>query len=289
MCEFCTEHSEGRRWYLDMKNYSRELLGARMTGRERELAGVDTRLEWIRRFVTNFVFPAGGAKVREIDWGPEGEAEGDPEQVLESWKTVHFGQVVPMQDIPEVLGLATSITRIPCGCRYFLTGRTDQRYCFGFGIDQGGIMDGYNGPASLETMSTDAALAIIRKFDEEGLMHSVWTGMTPYVVGLCNCDHDCAAYRAYIENRGRPTFFRAEYVCQVNPDLCTGCKSCVKQCQFHALFYSSASAKVYINPTRCFGCGVCLAACPADAISLLPRHRHPKAKDIWLEAPAQVR
>jgi TPP-dependent indolepyruvate ferredoxin oxidoreductase alpha subunit len=140
--------------------------------------------------------------------------------------------------------------------------------------------------ASLETLDPEEAKRIIRRFDEEGLVHSVWTGMTPFVVGLCNCDRDCGAYRFYIERRGRPAFFRAEYVCQVDPDLCTGCKSCMKQCQFGAQFYSHRQAKVYIDPTRCFGCGVCMAACPADAVKLIPRQQHAKAKDIWLRAPA---
>ncbi|MEW6531206.1 MAG: hypothetical protein AB1473_10240 [Thermodesulfobacteriota bacterium] len=26
MCEFCHEHGEGKKWYLEMKNYSRELV-----------------------------------------------------------------------------------------------------------------------------------------------------------------------------------------------------------------------------------------------------------------------
>lgn len=26
MCEFCTEHGEGKKWYLEMKNYADELL-----------------------------------------------------------------------------------------------------------------------------------------------------------------------------------------------------------------------------------------------------------------------
>jgi hypothetical protein len=26
MCEFCTEHGEGKKWYLQMKNYAKELI-----------------------------------------------------------------------------------------------------------------------------------------------------------------------------------------------------------------------------------------------------------------------
>jgi heterodisulfide reductase subunit A-like polyferredoxin len=140
---------------------------------------------------------------------------------------------------------------------------------------------------SLEVMDREEAKRIIRKFDQDGLVHSIWTGTTPLVIGLCNCDRDCGAYRAYIMNRGRPTFFRAEYLCEVDPELCTGCKSCLKQCQFGAQFYSHLNAKVHIDPTRCFGCGVCMAACPIGAIRLLPRQTHPQASDIWLEAPAR--
>lgn len=292
MCEFCAEHAEGRKWYLEMKNYSQELLLAQLTGRERRLAQVETRLEWVRRFLEEFVLPAAGVKSERADWGPgrDPAETRDAAQILEDWKTVHFGQILPVEDVPEVLGLATSITRIPCGCRFLLTGKTDQRYCFGLGLDQWGIMGKYpDASASLETMERDEALAIVREFDREGLVHSIWTGMTPYVVGLCNCDRDCGAYRTYIENRGRPTFFRAEYVCEVDWDLCTGCKSCMKQCQFHALFYSSANGKVYINPTHCFGCGVCRAICPTGAIKLRPRQEHSVARDIWLQAPAARR
>jgi len=43
MCQFCPEHAEGRKWYLEMKNFSAELLNAPLTGPERKLAGTDAR------------------------------------------------------------------------------------------------------------------------------------------------------------------------------------------------------------------------------------------------------
>jgi Pyruvate/2-oxoacid:ferredoxin oxidoreductase delta subunit len=59
------------------------------------------------------------------------------------------------------------------------------------------------------------------------------------------------------------------------------CKSCLSQCQFGSLLYSSALGKVYIEPGRCFGCGVCRSACPTDAIALVPRETHPVAASLW--------
>jgi Pyruvate/2-oxoacid:ferredoxin oxidoreductase delta subunit len=183
-----------------------------------------------------------------------------------------------------VIDMVDSVTRLPCGCRFLTTGMSDRRYCFGLGVDRWGILGRFpEAASSLEVLEKQEAKKIFKKFDEEGLIHSIWTGVTPYVIGICNCDRDCGAYKGYIEYRGTPNFFRAEYVCQVDEDQCTGCKSCMSQCQFGAQYYSSALGKVYINPSQCFGCGVCRAACSSNAITMLPRQSVPEAAELWLE------
>ena len=212
-------------------------------------------------------------------------AQPSEDDIVAKRKIVHFGQVLPIEDVERVIDLVDSITRMPCGCRFITTGKADKRYCFGFGLDRWGLLGQFpDAAASLEVLDKAEAKQIFRRFDEEGLMHSIWTGVTPYVVGMCNCDHDCGAYKGYIEMRGAPGFFRAEYICRTDWDLCTGCKSCMSQCQFGAQFYSSALEKVYIDPTRCFGCGVCRAACPHEAIALVPRQESAEAASIWLRA-----
>lgn len=221
---------------------------------------------------------------------PEIEVPSEPperDELLAERKAEHFGQVLPIEDVEQVLDLASSITRMPCGCRYLTTGKTDRRYCFGLGIDRLGILGDYpDAASSLEVLSRDEAKRIFREYDREGLIHSVWTGVKPFVLGVCNCDRDCGAYRDYIEMRGAPHFFRAEYVCEVDWDVCTGCKACMSQCQFGAQFYSSAMGKVHIDPARCFGCGVCRAECPGDAIRLVPRAAHAQVADLWLDEVA---
>ncbi len=279
MCEFCTKHGEGKTWYLQMKNYSQELRSAKLSPAQRKASGFETRSEWLDAFFRGFVLGEGRG-------GEEKPARPLTEDAITRRQMiVHFGQIIPLKDVEEILDVMTSITRVPCGCRYITTGKADKRYCFGVGYDPTGAMGRYPDASSgLEVMGRDEAKKIFRDFDREGLIHSIWTGISPYVIGICNCDHDCLAYRTSIAQNGPASFFRAEYVCEVDVDKCTGCKSCMKQCQFGAQFYSHSMGRVYIDPTRCYGCGLCMAACAENAVRLLPRKGHKVAGNLWLKA-----
>jgi ferredoxin len=295
MCEFCTEHAEGKKWYLEMKNYSDELLHEELHGKKRDVAGTNSRIKWLQRFFENFIIPAvPRASTAEKSAGASPttgqgtQTQPSEQDIVAARKIVHFGQVLPIEDVEEVINMVNSITRMPCGCRYMLTGKSDQRYCFGFALDRLGILGKFpDAASSFEVLDKEKVKKIFREYDAEGLVHSIWTGVTPYILGMCNCDRDCGAYRGYIYAKGPPSFFRAEYVCQVNIELCNGCKSCMSQCQFGAQFYSSALARVYIDPARCFGCGVCRASCPTGAINILPRQSVPAAAGLWLKNPAK--
>jgi len=294
MCEFCTKHGEGKKWYLEMKNYANELLHAELSSEQKEAVRARTRAEWIERFSYNFAMPAVDGVPRPLEQflgavlstTELGMPQAGEDEIVEGRKVVHFGQVLPIEDVEKVIDMVDSITRLPCGCRFVSTGKTNKRYCFGLGKDVWGILGKFpDASSSLEVLHKEEAKRVIRDYDKEGLIHTVWTGVTPFIFGVCNCDRDCLAYRGYIEQRGAPSFFRAEYICRIDVDLCTGCKECISQCQFGAQFYSSELGQVYIDPTRCFGCGVCRAACPTDAIHLVARREDPVAANVWLGHP----
>lgn len=285
MCEYCKEHGEGKKWYLQMKNYSDELFYQELSNTQKEIAGVNTRTERRLRFFEKDVMPAiTGVIAQQYQVKDESESKIKLSKgEIAKRRKVDFGQVLPIEDVELVINLADSITRFPCGCRFITTGKTDKRYCFGLGIDKQGVLGKFpDAASSLEILSKKEVKKIIREYDNEGLIHTVWTCIAPYVGILCNCDRDCREYKGYIEKGGLPAFFRAEYVCQVDPEKCKGCRSCMKQCQFGSQFYSSLLSRVYINPTRCFGCGVCRAACPNDAINLMPREKVPEVANLWL-------
>jgi hypothetical protein len=134
MCEFCTEHGEGQTWYLQMKNYAPELLQAQLAASEAQSAGATTRLEWANRFWQTFILPA----VTGVT--PRAGESAFAAQSADDDKVEHYGQVLSLEDAAQVLDRVDSIIRMPCGCRFLTTGKTDQRYCFGLGLDQWGVL-----------------------------------------------------------------------------------------------------------------------------------------------------
>ena len=196
--------------------------------------------------------------------------------LIKEQKENHYGQVVPMEDVEKIFEMVQGAVRLPYVCRRVTTGNMNARYCYGLTMDKQ-LMEALDDSFSLELLNKAEALDAIRKLDKEGLVHSVWTFKTPFIGGLCNCDQDCMAYRITHARGHYPVMFRAEWVAEVSPDLCNGCRQCMRRCQYGAIRYSSNNKKVVIDPTACYGCGVCRPICSWHAITLLARETVPEA------------
>jgi len=55
---------------------------------------------------------------------------------------------------------------------------------------------------------------------------------------------------------------------RVDPELCSGCRTCAALCPFKALDMDADEARMVVDETCCRGCGICVAACPSGAIGL---------------------
>jgi len=51
---------------------------------------------------------------------------------------------------------------------------------------------------------------------------------------------------------------------KVNPDICTGCGSCVEMCPMEAIELINDTAT--IDETKCSNCRLCVTECPVEAI-----------------------
>jgi ferredoxin len=283
VCDFCIQHGDGKKWYLQAKNYAEDLLS-------------DIRR---RQVITDFFSrrQRGAEQPKRSRTGLLSRMPAFVQRALKArrsrrMKKSHFGQVLPLEDVEQIFGFVNSIVRVPCACRRVTVGR-DEGYCYGVSLGPGGgafgdLLRGIDesfltGPdgSEFETLTPEEALDLFAEHEREGLCHTVWTFLTPFIGGICNCDRsDCLAMRATVMHDVK-SMFRAEYVAVVDPDVCTGCRSCMQVCQFGALGYSAANKNAVVDQTACYGCGVCRAACPNGAIRLMPRVDVPAAARLW--------
>jgi heterodisulfide reductase subunit A len=52
----------------------------------------------------------------------------------------------------------------------------------------------------------------------------------------------------------------------ITEDYCSGCKSCINLCPYHAITFVEEKQRAEINEALCKGCGTCVASCPSGAI-----------------------
>lgn len=281
MCEYCLEHGEGKKWYLQAKNYSEDLLSDLQ--RRKFIAEFFSNPESLERNVK---------RLERLDQAPDYVRRALTPRISNRMKKEHFGQVVPIEDVEHIFDFVTSIVRVACVCRYATLG-TEQRYCYGLSMAPNGgqlaqiireIDASYlTGPdtAGLEALDKDEALAALREHEREGLCHTVWTFVAPFIGGICNCDRsDCLAMRSTVTHR-LPVMFRAEYIAEVDPDLCNGCRTCISVCQFDAMTFNVATKRASVDTTRCYGCGVCRSICESNAIELRDRRSVRVAANLW--------
>jgi len=278
VCEFCHKHGEGKKWYLQAQNYSEDLLS-------------DLRR---RRFIQGFIgdpeyFRQALSQLDRLRRLPSYVRAVISPIVVKRQKRLHYGQVVPIEELERIFEFVNSVTRLPCLCRQTTVGR-EQRHCYALSMvprEQSRLLEVVRtvdssyltGPdtGGLEALSKDEALASLRLIERKGLCHTVWTFVTPFIGSICNCDRsDCIAMRATF-NMDYPMMFPAEYVAQINPDLCNGCRQCMRVCQFGAMGYGVANERAVIDPRRCYGCGICRASCSRNAIALHERSSVPVA------------
>ncbi|MBP7865596.1 MAG: 4Fe-4S binding protein [Acidobacteria bacterium] len=282
MCEFCIKHGEGEKWYLQAKNYAEDLLSdmkrRRMIegfskmdiGTIREKIGQLDRLHRMPAFVRRVI----------------------TRRITKKMKKQHFGQVVPIEEIERILGFVNSIVRVGCICRKIGTGK-EQRFCYGVSMGPNGgefaklfkeiSPDFLSGPDALstESLTKEEALSAMREHEKEGLCHTVWTFRTPFIGGICNCDRaDCLALKTTLTH-GITTLFRGEYVAEVDPEACVGCRACMRVCQFGAMAYSAGEKKTVVDRRHCYGCGICRSVCPKNAIVLHDRADTADVAEVW--------
>jgi heterodisulfide reductase subunit A len=85
----------------------------------------------------------------------------------------------------------------------------------------------------------------------------------PKYVEECIAQASAAAARANIILSKKKIESEA-VLSEVDDDLCSGCRVCLKTCPYNAIEVVDGKAKV--NVALCKGCGICVTVCPSGAI-----------------------
>jgi len=263
MCEFCVQHGDGQKWYLKAGNYAGELLHD------------VRRAKYIEDFVPEMTVKAG-RWLRVLDRANRINprlTRRVSRITSKRLQKVHFGQVLPIEDVAAILGITGQVVRLPCVCRTVLE-KKEKAVCYliaaspdhlGLRALIGKREEAAPFVAGMERVSPEAALAQMRALEDEGAIHTVWTFITPFIGAICNCDSTgCLAVN--FTRRGLATYFPGETKATVDATRCTGCGACVDVCPFGAM--GVVDECVAIDAGRCHGCGICRPRCSEDALSL---------------------
>jgi len=268
MCEFCAQHGDGKKWYLQAENYAVDL----SRDIERQEYMLDFVWEFDKRMKRNIpllkMFAAAPKPIKAAF-----RSYAQPRQIRD-----HFGQPVPIEECEQVFELATSIVQLPCVCRHF-AGAPERGYCIAMTVTpqdavyEEAFRDFAEGPdtAKLQRLTKDEAMGILRRAETEGLMHSVWTFKTPFIAAICNCDlsSGCMAMKTTLTYDYK-TMWKGEYRAAVDESACTGCGACEDRCPFDAVAVDHRSIAA-VDAEACYGCGICRSACPTEALTLKDR------------------
>jgi ferredoxin len=275
MCETCVQHGEGKKWYLQAKNFEKEVLkgvavvrGMIASGGMSEENAVNFHVQF-DKIVASDLSAAKGLLTAQTERRKNSN-----------------GQIVPIEDAEQILNLSSNIVRLSCPCRR-LRGVHDARYCIGLNVGAKELetMAEYPDYArDFEVLSKEEAKKLFREFDREGLVHTVFAH-TPFILGICNCD---STYCQALAGRARWSHLgfnggitKAEYVSSVDWEKCNGCRECMKLCNFGAISYSAAVKKCSINQFKCCGSGLCRSTCPTRAITMRDRNTIPMLAKDW--------
>ncbi len=182
--------------------------------------------------------------------------------------------ILPTQKVEELIEKFDDISVGHCFCRHHrdILGKpckhTDLREnCFTFGKSARYIAEQGFG----RSISKEEALDIMKKSEDDGLVHKAFhphSNISKEETSICNCCKDCCGTLEWWRMGIVALINSTNFLSQINPDLCSGCGTCIEKCPVDAIELNDSDIAV-VNAEYCFGCGVCAHFCPENAITLL--------------------
>lgn len=170
-------------------------------------------------------------------------------------------RILAYEDVIKIIENAKTLSVTKCSCRV-IDGACGKPLEVCMQVDRAAEYNLERGTG--RALSKTQAIEMLKMCEEKGLVH---VADNRQVVGhvICNCCSDCCMNWPIMTGPKKwvaPSRFEAV----VDPDLCTGCETCLDRCFFDAITVKNDLAAV--DPEKCMGCGVCAVSCPTEALRL---------------------
>lgn len=174
------------------------------------------------------------------------------------------GQVLAFEDVKDIIDHAKRLAVTKCTCR-LVAHKCDRTLEACIQVNNAASYAISRGTG--RELTKDEAMTIVRKAEEEGLMHTTFNQKSVDHV-ICNCCGCCCQFMPVLIKYGTAVVGPSRFEARVDPDLCTACETCLDRCYVSAIVMEDGQyAKVLAE--KCLGCGICKVTCPTEAISLV--------------------
>jgi len=172
--------------------------------------------------------------------------------------------VLAFEDVTEIIEKSHNLAVTKCTCR-LTAHHCDKRLeaCLQINRAADYTLDRGTG----RRLTKDEALELMRQCEEEGLVHVVMNKQSVDHF-ICNCCSCCCQTMPILIKHGIQVVEPSRFAAEVDPDLCSSCKTCMDRCFFGAITVEEESAAA-VNRDKCLGCGLCQVTCPSGAISMV--------------------
>jgi len=240
--------------------------GGRLDERARKMAGLV--ISYFRTGVTRQVY--GGTATKSYRYVPANLSLDLPLQ-----------GVMPGDLMEPLVEAATRIGLAHCPCRMSARalGRGDCGHSLEVCLKYDELAEFVIDRGLARAISHNEALAVLKKSEQEGLVHMA-DNARGQIKHTCNCcGHWC--WNVGLINRRRvprDALMAVYYLRRTELDECIGCGACAEICPVRAV--TMVEDRPVVDLDWCLGCGVCAGVCPAGAISLSRRDQTEPPADL---------
>jgi len=188
-------------------------------------------------------------------------------RVIPAQSAVKSEWILPYDKLKEVLLSCNTFRVNNCICRTQQDLEGTRKCNFPLNVE----LIFYKGAESAEPpvspfITRDEALAVLDKTEKIGLVHTV-RNVAQGIFYVCNCCGCCCGILRGINEFGiEKSVAAANYFSVIDPEKCTGCGTCIKRCQMHAI--KSVNEVSVVDRAKCIGCGLCVTGCKANVARL---------------------